>query len=128
MLFELLPPRRGQSVVLGVTVVLGRLPLSLELSILFEPVERREQGSRIHLKMSPTQLRESLRDSVAVHRLAREDRQDHEVERALRNVELIHAAPLGNLYERHDVLVPLGCQEEFASERQEGVAGARRCS
>jgi hypothetical protein len=31
-----------------------------------------------------------------VHRFARENRENHQVERALRNVELLHIAPLGN--------------------------------
>jgi hypothetical protein len=43
-----------------------------------------------------TEDRKPLRDAVAVHRLAREDGQDHQVEGALWDVQLYHGAPLGS--------------------------------
>src|SRR5262245_45825217 len=88
-----------EPVILGAAAVLGRPPLRLELAVFLQTVERREQRSRIDLKVIVAEDRESLRDAIAVQRLTGEDRQDHQVERALGNIQLLHTAPLGSLDE-----------------------------
>src|SRR5262245_12391029 len=95
MLLELPSSRGRKAVVLGASVVLSGSPFRLQLAVLFQTVQRREQRSRIDAELILAEDIQSLRDAVAVHRLARENRQDHQVERALGNVELLHDRPLG---------------------------------
>src|ERR1700750_1252043 len=99
MLLELFPTGGRDLVILSGPVVLRGLPLRLQLAVLLEAIQRWKQRSGIHLELSVTQHRESLRDPVAVHRLTREDGENHQIERALRDVELVHRRHLGNLYE-----------------------------
>src|SRR4029453_8122610 len=91
ILFELLSARGRQLVVLRVTIVLARAPLGLELAVLLQGIERREERARIDLKTVVTERRESLRDPITVHGFSREDREDHEIQRALRNVQSSHS-------------------------------------
>jgi hypothetical protein len=54
-----------------------------------------------------------------VHRLAGENRQDHQVERALGNIQLLHSAPLGDQDDNDDAddgTAHLGCQDEAAGD------------
>src|SRR5262245_17932948 len=95
MLFELPSPGSREAVVLGASVILSASPFRLQLAVLLQTVQRREQRSRIDPELILAEDGEPLRDAVAVHRLAREDRQDHQVERALGNVQLLHDRPLG---------------------------------
>src|SRR5207237_317934 len=86
-------------------------------AVLLETVQRREQRSRIDAELIATKYGESLRDPVTVHRLASEHRENHQIERALGNVELLHIAPLGNPDEGAMVAwTHLGCQEEDAAK------------
>src|SRR5262245_54349019 len=90
MQFELSPAGGRQFVILGVPIVLARRPFTLHLAILLETVERREKRSRIHLERVVAQSGQFLGDSIAVHWLPAEDRQDHQIERALGNIQLFH--------------------------------------
>src|SRR4029453_16841212 len=117
MLLELPLPVRGQAVVLRLAIVVRRAPFGFQLAVLLEAVERRKERTRIHLKTVVAERGEAQRDAVAMHGLAGEDGQDHQIERALRDVQLLHLSlsdrlsfrsPIGTtLRER-----PLGCQEE----------------
>src|SRR5204863_9544316 len=95
MLFELPSPRGRQAVVFGASVILSGSPIRLQLAVLLQTVQRREQRSRIDPELILAQDGKSLRDAVAVHRLAREDRQNHQVERALGNVQFFQDLHLG---------------------------------
>jgi len=59
---------------------------------------------------------QTLRDAVAVQRLARENRQDHQIECALRDVQLLHAVPSGLRDDAQDSPTPLGCQDDGPHE------------
>src|SRR5262245_36343430 len=109
MVFELSSPRGRQAVVLGASVILSGSPFRLQLAVLLQTVQRREQRSRIDPELILAEDGESMRDSVAVHRLAREDRQNHQIERALGNIQLLHTPPLGFLDETEGLNVALGC-------------------
>src|SRR5262245_42970711 len=91
MLLELTSAGSGKAVVLGAPVVLGGAPLGLELAVLLQPREGWEQRSRVDLEVVATERCQPLRDPIAVHRLAGEDRQDHQIQRSLRDIELLHA-------------------------------------
>ena len=94
-------PGGREPVILGVAIVLAGAPLRLQLAVLLETVERREQRPGIDLKVAVTEDGEPLRDAVAVHRLTGEDPENHQVEHALRDVQLLHTvAPLGQQDER----------------------------
>ena len=89
VLLELSAAGCRQRVVLGVPVVLAGPPLSFQLAVLFEAVERREQGTGIDPEMIVTERGQSLRQAVAVQGLAREDCKNHQLERPLRDVDLV---------------------------------------
>src|SRR4029453_5690682 len=86
MLFELLSARGRQLVVLRVTIVLARAPLGLELAIVLQGIEGRAGQARSSRQTGGSERRESLRGPITVHGFSREDREDHEIQRALRNV------------------------------------------
>ena len=69
--------------------------VGLQLAVLLQRVQGGEQRTRIDMELIVTERGEPLRDAVAVHRLASGNRQNHQVERALGNIELLHCAPLG---------------------------------
>src|SRR5437762_1295071 len=58
MLFQLPSSRRGQPVILGVSIILAGPPVSLQLSILLQPVQRGEQRPRVDLETFVTERRE----------------------------------------------------------------------
>src|SRR5262249_46046904 len=100
MPFELPPAGGGEAVVLGAPAVFGIAPFGLQLAVPLPPVERRKQGSRIDLEVGAAEGLKPLRDPIPVDRLTGEDREDHQVERTLRDVELVvsaHGAYLGSL-------------------------------
>src|SRR5262249_51954727 len=90
VLFQLSSAGCRQFVIFGVTVIFGRSPFRLELSILLKAVKRREERARIHLECVAAKGPQVLRDSVTVQGLAAENRQDHQFQRALWDVQLIH--------------------------------------
>src|SRR5687768_18305002 len=108
MVFELPPAGGREAVVLGVAVVLAGAPLRFQLAVLLETVERREQRPGIDLEVAVTENGDALRDAIAVQRLTAEDPENHQVQHALRNVQLLHSAsPLGKQDERSRMASPL---------------------
>ena len=95
MMFKLPPTSSRETVVLGPAIVLRGPPLRLQLAVLLQTVQRGKERPWIDVELIVTEDRKPLRDAVPVHRLAREDRQDHQVEGALGDVQLLHGAPLG---------------------------------
>src|SRR6188508_3153348 len=89
MLLELPAARRGEAVELGLAVVVAGAPLGLELAILLEAIQQREQRAGVDAERIAAERGELLRHAVAVQRLARQDGEDHQLERALRHVELV---------------------------------------
>jgi len=66
MLFELPSPRGREAVVLGASGILSGSPFRLQLAVLLQTVQRREQRSRIDPELILAEDRESLRDAIAV--------------------------------------------------------------
>src|SRR4051812_12916791 len=91
MLFQLLPSGRGEPVVLGLAIVLGWPPLGLEPAVLLEAIQRRKQRSWVDLEVVAAERGQLLRDAVPVHRFARKDGEDHQIESPLRHIQLVHA-------------------------------------
>src|SRR5262245_31621742 len=108
MSLELATSGGREPVILGAAAVLGGPPLRLELAVFLQAVERREQRSGIDLKVIVAEGGEPLRDAVAVQRLTSQDRENHQIERALGDVQLLHTPPLGFLDERNRRNVALG--------------------
>src|SRR6185436_1062588 len=104
-------------------VVFTRPPFGLQLAVLLEAIERRKERARVDAEVVVAEDGEALRDAVPVQRFARQDGENHEVERSLGNVELLRIvfrarpAHLGlQEVSADDASCPLGCQEE-PSER-----------
>jgi hypothetical protein len=108
VLLELPAAGRRQRVVLGIAVVFARAPFRLQFAILFEPIQRWKQRAGIDLKVIVAERSEPPGDAVAVHRFAGKDREDHQVKRSLRNVELVQSI---RVTPGHGV-APLGCQDD----------------
>ena len=75
-----------QPVVLGLAVVLGRVPLGSIQPACFETMERGIERALIDLQHVSRDLLDALRDAPAVHRLERQRLQDEHVERALEEI------------------------------------------
>ena len=95
-----------QAVVLGLAVVLRRVPFRIDPSLLLEAMECRIERPLIDAQDVLRDLLDAQRDSPAVHRLERQGLQDEHVERSLQEILFLtgHGAILrGRLVE---------CQEE----------------
>ena len=66
MRFELPSLRGREAVVLGASGILSGSPFRLQLAVLLQTVQRREQRSRIDRGLILAEDRESLRDAIAV--------------------------------------------------------------
>ena len=106
MLLELSAAGCRQRVVLGVPVVLAGTPLRFQLAVLFQAVERREQRTGIDPEMIVTERGQSLRQAVAVQGLAREDCKNHQLERPLRDVDLVQCLRVTLRHNRRSLQVP----------------------
>ena len=82
MLLELPPTRCSEAVVLGSAIVLCRPPLSLQLAVLLQTIERGKERSGIDVELIVAENRQPLGDAEAVHRLTHKNRQNHEIEGA----------------------------------------------
>ena len=85
-----------EPVVLGLAVVLRRVPFRVDPALLLQPVKRRVERALIDAQHVARDLLDALRDAPAVHRLERERLQDEHVERALQEILFLtsHARPL----------------------------------
>src|SRR4029079_1280375 len=96
MCAELWFARRGEPVVLRLAIVVRGSPLGFQLAVLLEAIERWKERARVDLEIVVAERRQALSDAVAVQRLPGENREDHQIERALRDIEFFHrTAPLG---------------------------------
>src|SRR5439155_21425211 len=89
---ELLLPGAGEFVKPRAARVLRVAPLGVQPSSAFETLERRQQGTRIHLEDAARDLLDAAGNAEAVHRLEAQSFQDEHVERALDDigVGLVH--------------------------------------
>ena len=85
---ELFPALRGELVVLGFAIVLGKPPFGLEQSAFLHAVERGVERALLDLESLVGGLADPRRDGVAVARTPGEGLEDEEVERALEEVEI----------------------------------------
>ena len=120
-----LPPAGGsQPVVPGAPIVLSWPPLGFQLAVLLEAVQRWEQRAWIDVEVIVTERGKSLRNAVTVHRFTSEDGQNHQVERSLRNVELLDIAHLGAQHEwRIMTVVGEGVNADWAQVGRRGRQG-----
>src|SRR5215207_1406890 len=90
---QLFQPGAGDAVVPGAPSFRCFAPLTLDEPPLFEPVERREERSRLDDKGVSADLADAVRDTDAVPRLQPQRFQNEEIERALEEIRLLcHAA------------------------------------
>ena len=75
-----------EPVVLGLTVVLRRVPFRIDPALLLQAMERRVERPLVDPQDVARDLLDALRDAPAVHRLERQRLQDEHVERALQEI------------------------------------------
>src|SRR5262245_11349968 len=76
----------GQGVEAGAAIVLGRTPFGIDVAVEEQSLQGRIERALAHLEDILREELEPLRDAVSVHRLARENPQNQEIERAGKQV------------------------------------------
>src|SRR6185437_2099638 len=84
------PARGGEAVVLGLAVVLGGAPLTVDPALDFEALQGGVERALVHVQDAGRKLLDPLADAPAMHGLEREGLEDQKLEGAAEDVVLLN--------------------------------------